>query len=189
MDAQHLRRRQLTLAVLFGLVIAALGWGFIDRWLHTRQILRQQAEKRLREREEDWFELPTKVSQGFTGSATCAECHAEIAEKFARHPMGRSFARVTDAEPVEKYEETEFSPPGPRSYRVERDGEQVFHHERMVDAAGEAIYDQRVPVRYALGSGQHGRSYLIEKEGNLWQSSIGWFTAGETWGLSPGYRP
>jgi predicted CXXCH cytochrome family protein len=189
LDAQHLRRRQLILAGLFFLVIAALGWGFIDRWRHTRQVLRQQEEKRLKEREEDWFELPAKVSQGFTGSATCAECHAEIAAKFARHPMGRSFARVTDAEPIENYEDTEFAPPGPRRYRVERDGDQVYHHERMVDEAGQTIYDQRVPIRYALGSGQHGRSYLIEKEGHLWQSSIGWFTAGETWGLSPGYRP
>ena len=189
MDAQRLRRRQLILVVLFFLVVAALGAGFIDRWRNARQVVRQRQQQQLREREADWFEPSTPVSQGFTGSTVCAECHAEIAEKFARHPMGRSFARVADAAPIEKYENSEFAPPGPRRYRVEKDGEQVFHHERMVDSAGDDIYDQSVPISYALGSGQHGRSYLIEKDGHLWQSSIGWFSAGAQWGLSPGYRP
>lgn len=129
------------------------------------------------------------ATQGFVGSAACAECHAEIAQKYAGHPMANSLKTVAEASKLEDYTRASFSPPGPRRYRAEQTPEGLRHYESMVDLAGEKIYEQEASIEYVLGSGQHGRSYVLEKDGRLFQSSIGWFAEGGTWALSPGYRP
>ena len=131
---------------------------------------------------------PSPPPTDYVGSAACAACHAEIAEKYARHPMGNSLNTVADAKTAEDYGHAEFAPPGPRRYSVERRDDGVYHHETMVDAQGE-IYDQALPVKFTLGSGHRGHSYLIDHDGILFQSPIGWFTQGGKWDLSPGYRP
>jgi tetratricopeptide (TPR) repeat protein len=43
-------------------------------------------------------------------------------------------------------------------------------------------------VQYALGSGTRGRSYLIERDGFLFQSPISWYAGTKTWDLAPAYR-
>jgi predicted CXXCH cytochrome family protein len=43
-------------------------------------------------------------------------------------------------------------------------------------------------VKYALGSGTRGVSYLIEREGRLFQSPISWYRQKNRWDLSPGYE-
>ena len=130
---------------------------------------------------------PEPRPAGFVGSQACAPCHAAIAEQFAAHPMGRSM----DTMPPERHVESE----GPgtffdreREYSVEsRDGV-VFHRERVLGPDGEPVYDQALPVRFAVGSGTRGRSYLVDRDGFLFQSPIGWFTASGSFGLSPGYE-
>ena len=42
-------------------------------------------------------------------------------------------------------------------------------------------------VKYALGSGTRGVSYLVERDGRLFQSPISWYSQDRRWGLSPGY--
>jgi Tfp pilus assembly protein PilF len=44
-------------------------------------------------------------------------------------------------------------------------------------------------VRYALGSGTRGITYLIERDGYLFQSPIAWFAQKKRWDISPGYGP
>ena len=131
---------------------------------------------------------PAPPPSDYVGSAACAACHAEIAEKYARHPMGNALQTVADAKTAEDYAHAEFAPPGPRQYRVERREDGVYHHETLVDAQG-VIYDQAMPVKFTLGSGHRGHSYLIDHDGVLFQSPIGWFSQGAKWDLSPGYRP
>lgn len=124
---------------------------------------------------------------GYVGSRACASCHAAISEAFAAHPMGRSMDSVPPERPIETslvggFRDRE------REYRVEVTDGEVIHHERGLGADGTEIYDQGLPVRFAVGSGTRGRSYLIEHDGLLFQSPIGWFTAADAYGLSPGYR-
>ena len=135
----------------------------------------------------------------FVGSAACTACHADIARKYAAHPMARSISAVSQAAVIEDYSEVvSFAPPGPRRYRVERLGDRVWHHEEMratvsanasSDGAAEIIYDQGVEIGYALGSGTRGRSYLIDHDGQFFASSINWYTAASRWDLAPGYPP
>lgn len=132
---------------------------------------------------------PAPVAHNFVGSAACTKCHTEIARRYQSHPMSQSLATVEQASLKEPRDRTEFSPVPELAYRVEfRDGQQ-FHHEIRKDAAGEVIYDQAVPVHYAVGSGKRGRTYLTNQGGRLCESMISWFQEGNIWALSPGYRP
>lgn len=132
---------------------------------------------------------------GFVGSQVCAECHADLADHFSHHPMGRSLAKVLEASPLEDYESnTSFVTPRPpksavtTEYHVKRDDEQVLHCEVLKSADGTVIYEKQVPVAYAVGSGQRGRSYLIEQEGIMLMSPVTWYTQSSRWDLSPGYE-
>jgi predicted CXXCH cytochrome family protein len=130
---------------------------------------------------------PAPPPSDFVGSQTCAECHAEIAEKYQSHSMAHSMATVNDARPIEDYETPNVIEQGAKRYFVERKGDAVVHHEQMTDQKG-IIYDMAVPVHYSLGSGTRGRSYLTEHAHSFSQSPIGWYTAGDQWDMSPGYR-
>ena len=131
---------------------------------------------------------PDPPSQSYVGSKACAECHSDIYTKYQSHPMAHSLAAVEQATVVEDYSNAQFTS-GSRDYRIERTPRGVFHHESMVDRDGQIIYDQGEQVHYALGSGQRGRSYLIDRGGLLFQSPIGWYSHGARWDLSPGYSP
>lgn len=126
----------------------------------------------------------------FVGSRTCRRCHDEIVDRYFTHPMARSFAHVDRAAVIENYDDpNEAAPPGNRRYRVERSGDEIRHHEVMLDRDGEVIYDQSVPIEYALGSGKRGRAYILDRDGLMFKSSISWYAQEGRWGLSPDYPP
>lgn len=188
MNNPQLRFRRYFLLMFFLACVCAIGIPFFQRLIEMKKG-EQASRTRKYEDSEIRLDRPPAPKQGFVGSAVCAECHAEIAEKYARHPMGRSMAAVDKAEPIEVYENATFRPAtGGREYQVTKDDSGVTHHERLVDADGQVLYDQSLPVAYTVGSGQHGRSYLIERDGILHQSPIAWFTQGKRWDLSPGYH-
>lgn len=120
----------------------------------------------------------------------CSDCHAEIAKAYSAHPMAQSLNRVSSAPLVEDYvNQLSFSPLDSKQYRIERRGNEIFHHEIRKDRDGEEIYDQSVPVHFALGSGKRGRSYLINRDGKLFVSPIAWYSTKKRWDLAPGYTP
>ena len=140
--------------------------------------------------QEQTIARPEKPRSDYVGSKVCASCHVEIAQLYAGHPMANSLGRVNEVSPIESASEsTQFAPSGKRRYRVEKAGNNVYHHEMMDGTDGSVIYDQRVHVDFAVGSGIRGRSYLTNREGLLFMSSIGWYANGNRWDLSPGYRP
>ncbi|MBI3863524.1 MAG: hypothetical protein HY290_16660 [Planctomycetia bacterium] len=101
--------------------------------------------------------------------------------------MSQSLAEPRDAAPIEDFAHAEFSPQPGLTYYVEQTATGVVHHEKCVDAAGEAIYDQGIPIALSVGSGERGRSYLIERGGRLYVSPISWYTKAGRWDFSPGY--
>ena len=58
---------------------------------------------------------------------------------------------------------------------------------RRRDPDGGAFAEVEAEVRYALGSGTRGITYLIERDGFLFQSPIAWFAQQRRWDISPGY--
>lgn len=139
---------------------------------------------------------PPRPSNAYVGSAACLECHADIYESYyGNHPMGRAMAHVNDASPLEDYlENTEFdAPPSSRRkhtlrYSVEKNGTGVRHCETLLEPDGELLYEQCVPVHYAIGSGERGRSYMTNRDGLLFMSPISWYSEKSRWDFSPGYQ-
>src|SRR5713226_6878415 len=126
----------------------------------------------------------------YVGTDACAACHTEHAKTYRHHPMGQSLAPVDRATSVEQYNaaaKNPFDRLGFR-YRVERSGGRVTHHESIADAEGRPIVEQQAEVRYAVGSGSRGRTYLVEHDGFLFQSPITWYPKKKAWDLSPSFE-
>ena len=133
-------------------------------------------------RELDW---------GYLGSRVCSECHAEIARKYAKHPMSRSLTKVLDAEVVEDYKSATHVRPknSHRHYRVEQTSTSVTHSELIVSQDDGVLSEFAMEIHLALGSGKRGRSYLIDRS-NAWLiSPVSWYSNQQRWDLSPGYAP
>jgi hypothetical protein len=177
-------RTSLILGGMTGCLAAALGI-----WWATRPATPSPVH--VAEPSQSRLESFPPPSTGYVGSRVCAECHPAIVEKYAGHPMAHSLGRVADIPVVEDYgDRARFRSPDQCEYRIERDADgRVLHHEVRLDHQDEVIFDQSVEVQYAIGSGQRGRSYLIERDGLLYQSPITWYSQQQRWALSPGYRP
>ena len=126
----------------------------------------------------------------YVGDRACAGCHAEQAESYRQHPMGRALAPVAVATPAERYEPGPLNPFGASGlrYDVRREAGRVLHRERAGDPCGAALTEIEAEVRFAVGSGARARSYLVDHDGYLFQSPITWYPHGGRWDLSPGYE-
>ncbi len=125
----------------------------------------------------------------YVSATACADCHEDQQATYAHTTHSRAFGETDPAaEPGDgEYDHVASS----RSYRVFRKDGQMHHREalRGVGAADAALAVEH-PVRYSLGSNNFGRSYLVEVDGFLAQSPIGWYERAKTWDMSPGYdRP
>ncbi len=125
----------------------------------------------------------------YVGDAACTRCHREIALDYRSHPMGRSLAPVAaakDRPPTNASAGLPFEHKGV-TYTIEHRDNQVIHKATRRDADGTLIAEIEAEVQFALGSGTRGISYLIDRDGFLFQSPIAWFQQERRWDISPGY--
>jgi Flp pilus assembly protein TadD len=125
----------------------------------------------------------------YVGDAACARCHREIAESYGAHPMGRSLAPIGSADdgpPIGAAVGLPFESKEVR-YTIERRDGRTFHRASRQGPDGSTFAEVEAEVRYALGSGTRGITYLIERDGLLFQSPIAWFAQKHRWDISPGY--
>jgi Flp pilus assembly protein TadD len=123
----------------------------------------------------------------YVGDETCAECHPSQAETYRQHPMGRSLAPVSQVAASERYDAAAHNPFEQLGFEfaVERHGERVFHKERRRDVQGRVLTELEAEVHFAIGSGTRGRTYLVDRNGALFQSPISWFSQLGVWDLTP----
>ena len=167
-----------TLALAF-----AVGWIF---WQARRAADRRAASHKLHDSARPrtpWRNAQPGVK--YVGDSACTRCHAEIADSFRRHPMGRSLAPIAVAD--HGPDSTTTFEVGSRSYTVERRGAHVIHRETRLDQERRVLAEVEGEVKYAVGSGSRGISYLIEHDGRLFQSPITWYSQKNRWDISPGY--
>lgn len=121
----------------------------------------------------------------YVGDGACADCHRDEAETYSHHPMGRSFAAVDLRDPAEAF------PPFERlgfRFSAERRRDQVVHRAERLDDGGHPIVAADMAVRYVMGSGTRGRSYILQRGDHLFQSPVSWFAQSDRWDLSPGFE-
>jgi len=103
--------------------------------------------------------------------------------------MGQSFATVGGAAkepPTTAAAGLPFESKGVQ-YSIDRSGERVIHKAKRRGADGKVFAETEAEVRFRLGSGTRGITYLIERDGFLLQSPIAWFAQEGRWEISPGY--
>jgi predicted CXXCH cytochrome family protein len=118
----------------------------------------------------------------------CDRCHREIAEKFRRTGMGRSFYKPQKLAPAQTFyhaaSDTYFT-------TIERDGR--FYQRRWQKGfdGRDTNIDEKL-IDYVMGSGNHVQAFLHRTGRNtLQQLPLGWYAEnGGSWAMSPGYdRP
>jgi Flp pilus assembly protein TadD len=126
----------------------------------------------------------------YVGDRACAECHEDIARSYARHPMGRSLRPAADLVFRQRFgpgTNNPFTALG-RRFEVERRGKRSWHRQALLHS-GEPVVELVLEVRWVIGSGTKGYSYLAERDGYLLQTPISYFTQKQRWDLSPGFGP
>ncbi|HLW65111.1 MAG TPA: cytochrome c3 family protein [Gemmataceae bacterium] len=125
----------------------------------------------------------------YVGDAVCAECHADISKSYHHHPMGRSLqpiAEVIGPPPEDAKHHNPFTALG-REFEIRHEGNRVWQCETRRDASGKIIYEKKTEVDYAIGSGNHGHSYLTNRDGFIYETPMSWFTQKGVWDISPGW--
>ncbi len=144
----------------------------------------------------------------YADAASCAACHAAIAETYSRTGMARAFSEAqglvaqgfspANAEPL-------FHKASNRYYTmVEREG-RVFQRRHQIGFDGRETNVLELEAHYVVGSGNHARTFLHRTpSGRLMQLPVSWYSGGVRlradtpiasarqafWEMSPGYdRP
>jgi hypothetical protein len=127
----------------------------------------------------------------YVGDSTCGQCHLKIAESYAHHPMGRSLVPATDVIDRQGYGPDTNNPfvALGRHFQVIRQGDAVRHQQAVLDDSGKPMVELSQDVRWVMGSGMKGSSYLTERDRYLLQTPISWYTQKQRWDLSPGFVP
>ena len=174
-------------ALLLAGIVCAI-WPSLRGVLDRREKIPTKTS-RLRDVYADSPYLNARSDVGYVGDAACARCHQEISQAYHLHPMGRSLAPVAGAKagpPADVATGIPIEEKGVQYTIEHRDGK-VFHKATRRDVDGNVLAEIGAEVRFALGSGTRGISYLIEREGYLFQSPISWYTQRQRWDISPGY--
>ena len=131
----------------------------------------------------------SEAESHWSGSAACLECHREIGNAYLQHPMANSLKLVHEDDPVEDYMDASFTSVAGVKYSAIRSGHELIHSEQRLLENGTAVYEQEFAMDVVTGSGAHGRSWLRNADGCLYQSPITWYAGDDSWALSPGYDP
>jgi len=126
----------------------------------------------------------------YVGDETCQLCHPDKYESFKQTGMGMSTSlpsksgRLSEfAKPVTIHKEG-----SSRFYAWWSEGGEFFHREYELDASGKEVFSDVRKVVYAVGSGDHGRSYLVRQGEFLFMSPLSYYSNPGKWDLSPGYE-
>jgi Tfp pilus assembly protein PilF len=173
--------------VILGLAVGAVWFSW---WPSSRSASRRRVHPLIA----DSLFANTRPGVRYVGDAACVRCHEEITQTYRQHPMGRSLAPIdaanTTATPIggdEADGRVLFQADG-LDYSIERRDGRLYHRETRRDDSGRVVARNEAMVRYVLGSGKQGASYLIDRDGFLFQSPIGWYARQRRWDLSPGYQ-
>ena len=127
---------------------------------------------------------------GYVGDKACASCHEEIAARYARTGMARSWAPTGQAEPVEEVpaEGVVVEAGDGLRYEITRAAGKLTVTEYRLDERGQRVHELVVTAAYVLGSGHKGRSYVADFGGHLQLLPVSWYSGPRKWALSPGYQ-
>lgn len=132
----------------------------------------------------------TAPGVAYAGSEACARCHQDIYDQFSRTGMGRSMDLASDPRQLEKVPAAVdlFDKNINRHFNVYRKGSDLYQSEWEIDSSGNKVFEQEHRLAYAVGAGEAGYSYLVERGNYLFQAPLSFYSKTQSWELSPGYE-
>ncbi len=131
-----------------------------------------------------WWPTKSPAStNGYVGSNACAECHSEIASTQSASEMAKAAFRLSGGaagQPAGGDFES-----GSYTYRFVP-GDAPPGYSLEVTSNGHSI---SYPVAWTMGVGVHGQTYLLDRNGELYESQASSFSLIHRLGLTPGHKP
>ena len=119
----------------------------------------------------------------------CAGCHRDIYDRYRKTPMANGSGAAASGFLPAKFTHAASGV----SYRIEEESGRVYlDFERKTDGlnvsdAGANALKGRRELKYFLGSGRRGRTYLFEQDGYWFEAPINWYAKKKVWDMAPGY--
>lgn len=135
--------------------------------------------------------LAQQRQSAYATPESCLYCHSEIAKSYAQTGMARSFQRLDHASHVKDFwsHGAIYNRASDRSYTLGKKDGAYFVERSQTSWDGQRTNIERMSMDYAIGSGDHARSYLhLSPEGKLLELPVSWYSEqGGIWAMSPGY--
>ncbi len=167
--------------MLAGIVVAA---GFLLIGMDGRVLAARSAEKT---QEQASQQTPESQPDESSPDAQCASCHRAIYEKYERTPMARASGRAADGLIAADFHQESTGV----EYRIRRAGKdaELSFARPAVSADGvelPPLAGSRT-LRYFVGSGLRGRTYLFETDGYWFEVPINWYARKRVWDMAPNF--
>ncbi len=114
--------------------------------------------------------------------AVCASCHRAIYQSYERTPMARDSGDAADAVIPGDFLH---AASGVRYRIFLRDGVPWMSYDR--DSAQAPLHGER-QLRYFIGSGHRGRTYLYQVDGEWFELPINYYSKKQLWDMTPNYE-
>ncbi|HEY2859525.1 MAG TPA: multiheme c-type cytochrome [Terracidiphilus sp.] len=115
-------------------------------------------------------------------NAVCAPCHKEIYERYRSTPMANASGLAGNG-----FLPADFvHAPSGVHYRVFEEAGKVWLSYERDDPA--RPLNGRQQLRYYLGSGRRGRTYLFEQQGYWFEAPINWYAKQQLWDMAPAFQ-
>jgi hypothetical protein len=112
-------------------------------------------------------------------STACAPCHRAIYERYRKTPMANASGPADEGFIAADFDHAASGV----HYRITKDAGHVWLSYERNDFA--RMLDGRQELRYFLGSGKRGRTYLFEQQGYWFEAPINWYAKKQVWDMAP----
>ncbi len=114
-------------------------------------------------------------------NAACASCHRAIYERYEKTPMAHASGPAHEGFIAADFDQATSG----IHYRISNDAGHVWLSYERNDFA--RLLDGRQELRYFVGSGKRGRTYLFEQQGYWFEAPINWYAKKQVWDMTPHY--
>lgn len=125
----------------------------------------------------------------YVGNTTCKSCHERIYTSYLETGMGKSFYVPDKNKIIESFssESLVFDAHSGYYYHPFWKADSLFIREFRLNGK-DTTYQRTEKINYIVGSGNQTRSYILERNGYLYEVPVTWYVSKQMWDLSPGYH-
>lgn len=124
----------------------------------------------------------------YVGDSACMRCHADITRAYASTWKAHSLLSVTSGlRRIENFFQAPvYDPHKDFYYRARWERDTLYFYEYRLRES-DTVFLRKERIDFVVGSGHQTRSYLLWRNGFLYEAPITWYVRAGRWDLSPGY--